>query len=190
MTMKRKVGYGIIGAGMIARFHAEALRQLERAELVAVFDSRPEAARKIAEEFPCRVYTDLDAFLAAPDVQAVTIATPSGTHGELAIAAARAGKHILCEKPLEITVEKVDAILRACAENKVLLAPVFQTRFDPEVQLIKSAVDAGRLGKIVLASLQMHWFREPSYYAGSAWRGTWAMDGGGALMNQGFFVGL
>ncbi len=182
--MKDKIGFGIIGAGMIAELHAKSMQELSNARLVGIFDKNPEAAKKRAEQFHCKAYDSFDAFLADPEIEAVTIATPSGMHGEVAIPAAKAGKHILCEKPLEITLEKVDALIRACDKNNVLLSPVFQTRFTKPVQLVHEAMRSGRFGRMVLASAQMRWYRDPAYYAGSTWRGTWDLDGGGALMNQ------
>ena len=182
--MKRKVGFGIIGAGMIAELHAKSMQTLDNVELVGIFDTNAAAAEKRAAQFQCKAYSKFDEFLADPAIEAVTIATPSGMHGKVAIPAARAGKHILCEKPLEITLEKVDAIIQACDENNVLLSPVFQTRFTKPVQLVREAMRSGRFGRMVLASAQMRWYRDPAYYSGSSWRGTWAMDGGGALMNQ------
>ena len=182
--MSRKVGFGIIGAGMIAELHAKTIKELSNTELVGFFDTNFAAAQKRAEQFGCKAYEKFEEFLADPAIEAVTIATPSGMHGRVAIPAAKAGKHILCEKPLEITLEKVDEIIRTCDENNVLLSPVFQTRFAKPVQLVREAMRSGRFGRMVLASAQMRWFREASYYSGSVWRGTWAMDGGGALMNQ------
>ena len=182
--MTGKVGFGIIGAGMIAELHARTIKELANTELIGFFDTNFAAAQKRAEQFGCKAYEKFEDFLADPAVEAVTIATPSGMHGKVAIPAAKAGKHILCEKPLEITLEKVDAVIRACDENHVLLSPVFQTRFTKPVQLVREAMRSGRFGRMVLASAQMRWYREPAYYSGSSWRGTWAMDGGGALMNQ------
>ena len=182
--MSRKVGFGIIGTGMIAELHAKSMKALDNVELIGFFGTNAASAQKRAEQFQCKAYSSLDEFLADPAIEAVTIATPSGTHGAVAIAAAQAGKHILCEKPLEITLEKVDAIIEACDKNNVLLSPVFQIRFTRPVQLVREAMRSGRFGRMVLASAQMRWYREPAYYSGSSWRGTWAMDGGGALMNQ------
>ena len=182
--MTGKVGFGIIGAGMIAELHAKTIKELANTELIGFFDTNFAAAQKRAEQFGCKAYEKFEDFLADPTVEAVTIATPSGMHGKVAIPAAKAGKHILCEKPLEITLEKVDEIIRTCDENNVLLSPVFQTRFAKPVQLVREAMRSGRFGRMVLASAQMRWFREASYYSGSSWRGTWKMDGGGALMNQ------
>lgn len=182
--MPEKVGFGIIGAGMIAEYHGKSMAELPNVRLVGFYDTNYAAAVRRAKEFNCKAYSSLEAFLASPEIAAVTIATPSGMHGSVALPAARAGKHILCEKPLEITLEKVDEIIRACEENHVLLSPVFQSRFTRPVQLVREAMRSGRFGRMVLASAQMRWFRNATYYSGSNWRGTWEMDGGGALMNQ------
>ena len=183
-TKHPSVGFGIIGTGMIASFHAKAIRAISNAHLVAVYGKEPEMVKKFAEEYGVKAYFSLEEFLADKEIQAVTIAVPSGYHGEVAIPAAKAGKHILCEKPLEITLEKVDQIIQACEENNVLLSPAFQARFSQPVRMVKKAMQEGRFGRMVLASAQMRWFRNTAYYTNSSWRGTWALDGGGALMNQ------
>ncbi len=180
----KKIKFGIIGTGMIAGMHAEALSWIPGAELVAVYDCDPGKARNFAEKYHCRSTADLQELLRS-EVEAVTIATPSGLHGEVAIPAARAGKHILCEKPLEVTPEKVDAIVSACAEAGVLLSAVFQSRFSSAVQIIQQALEAGRFGALTLVSASIRWYRAPEYYQNAGWRGTWSLDGGGALMNQG-----
>ncbi len=180
----RKVKFGIIGTGMIAAVHADALKQLDNAELVMVYDKIPEKAKAFAEKYNCQYESDFDKFLAS-DIEAVTIATPSGLHGEVAIPAIKAGKHILCEKPLETTVSKAKDLVRACEIANVRLSAVFQSRYSRSVQLIKKAVDEGRFGQPVLASASIRWFRNPEYFKNATWRGTWALDGGGALMNQG-----
>ena len=180
----KKVGFGIIGAGAISTMHARAIQSLDNVELIGFYDPFVPAAQAKAKEYGVRAYDRLDDFLKDSAIEAVTIATPSGVHGQMAIAAANAGKHILCEKPLELTVEKVDAIIEACDRNGVFLESVFQARFTKPVQCVKEAIRKGRFGRMLFASAQMHWFRDAAYYAGSPWRGTWAMDGGGALMNQ------
>lgn len=182
--MKQKIGYGVIGAGNIGAFHAGILNELDCSNLIAIYDKNPAAAARLAEEFHCEAFSDFQAFLTDSRIEAVTIATPSGYHGSVAIPAAKAGKHIFCEKPLDITLEKADAIIQACEENNVLLSPVFQSRFTRPVQLVKDAMRKGRFGRMVLASAQVRWFREAAYYSSSNWRGTWKLDGGGALMNQ------
>ncbi len=182
--MEKKVKFGIIGTGAIAAMHAKALAASNNAELVAVFDKVTDRAVKFAKEYNVRAVDDFEAFLADPEIEAVTIATPTGVHGLVALPAAKAGKHILCEKPLDVTLEKTDEIINTCEDNNVILGAVFQSRFGTAVQEAKKAVDAGRLGKMVLASTQIHWFRNQEYYDSGSWRGTWALDGGGALMNQ------
>ncbi len=182
--MGRKVKFGIVGTGEIAKMHAEALKGMSNAVLVAVYDKVEERAQSFAASYGVRALSSFDDFLNDPDIEAVTIATPTGIHAEVAIPVAQAGKHILCEKPLDVTLEKADSIIHACSQNKVFLASVFQSRFARSVQAIKNAYDAGRFGKIVLASTQVKWYRSQEYYDSAGWRGTWALDGGGALMNQ------
>ena len=182
--MADKVKFGIIGTGAIAAMHAEALRDAKNAELTAVFDQVTERAKAFAEKYNVRAIDNFEEFLNDKDVEAVTIATPTGVHGKVAVPAALAGKHLLCEKPLDTTVEKVDEIIAACDKTGVLMMSVFQSRFVKNVGLIKQAIDAGRFGKIVLVSCQCKWFRTQEYYDSATWRGTWALDGGGALMNQ------
>lgn len=182
--MAEKIGFGIIGSGMIADVHAAAFQHTESAELIAVYGRNQEKTAALAAKYHCRACTSLEELLAIPEIQAVTVATPSGAHLETVCAAARAGKHVLCEKPLEISLERVDAMIKCCQENAVILSSIFQTRFYRAVELVKKAFDAGRFGKMVLSSMQMRWFRNEDYFAKSSWHGTWQMDGGGVLMNQ------
>jgi UDP-N-acetyl-2-amino-2-deoxyglucuronate dehydrogenase len=180
----KKVKFGIIGTGAIARMHAEAIKMNDNSELYIVYDKIQERATAFAEKHNCRTVSSLEELLAS-DVEAVTIATPSGNHAEVAIPAAKAGKHILCEKPLEVTISKTNDLVRICESSNVRLSAVFQSRFSRSVQVIKKAVDAGRFGEPVLAAASVRWYRNPEYYSSAGWRGTWALDGGGALMNQG-----
>lgn len=182
--MIRKVKYGIIGTGAIANLHAQALASVEQAELFMVFDTVGERAKAFAERHNCRYANSLEELLQS-EVEAVTIATPSGLHGECVIPAAKAGKHVLCEKPLEVTVSKTNDLIRICESNNVRLSAVFQSRFCEAVKTIRQAVDDGRFGQHVLGSASVRWYRTPEYYANAGWRGTWELDGGGALMNQG-----
>ncbi len=179
------VGFGIVGCGMIAGFHARAIAELRAARLVGGYDAVPEAARRFAEKYGCRAYDDLDAMLSNPEIQIVTICTPSGAHMEPAVQAAEAGKHVIVEKPLEVTLARCDRIIQACEKAGVQLATVFPSRFHASAQLIKQAIDSGRFGRLVLGDAYVKWFRTQQYYDGGAWRGTWKLDGGGALMNQG-----
>jgi predicted dehydrogenase len=177
-------GFGIIGCGMISRFHSRAIEDVKGAKLVACFDSFPAAADKLAEETGCKAYHDLDAMLADRNVQIVTIGTPSGAHQEPAVAAAKAKKHVIVEKPLEITLARCDAIIRACKQNRVKLSTIFPSRFHDSSVEMKRAIDAERFGRLTLGDAYVKWYRTQAYYDSGKWRGTWQLDGGGALMNQ------
>jgi len=183
--MTEPVGFGIIGTGMIAGWHAEALAKSGNTALKAAYDVDPTRARAFADKHGCRAVSSLDELFKADGVEAVTIATPSGLHLDAAQAAARAGKHILCEKPLEVTPKRARAIVTACEEAGVLLSAVFQNRYSRAVGAVREAMARGRFGQMVLAAASVRWYRTPEYYAQGGWRGTRALDGGGALMNQG-----
>lgn len=176
--------FGIIGAGMIGHFHAKAITAMTGGELQSVFDLRQEAADKLASEYGAKGYSNIDDFLADPELQIVTIGTPSGAHLDPALASLNAGKHVICEKPLEITLERIDQITAAAAANNVTVAAVLNRRFHPGMDAFKKAADEGRFGKLTSASCYVKWYRDQAYYDSAAWRGTWALDGGGALMNQ------
>jgi predicted dehydrogenase len=177
-------GFGIIGCGMISRFHAKAIADIRGAKLVACFDTVPAAADRLAKETGCRSYHDLKKMLANDDVDIVTIGTPSGAHLEPALAAARAGKHVIVEKPLEVTLKRCDKIIEACDKAGVVVSTIFPSRFHESSQLIKKAVDKGRFGRLTIGDAYVKWYRTQEYYDSGAWRGTWKLDGGGALMNQ------
>jgi predicted dehydrogenase len=183
--MPDSIGFGIIGLGMIAEFHAKAIAEMEGCFFAAGFDEVPGKADSFCADHGGKPYSSLDAFLADPDIKIVTIATPSGLHLDGAVAAARAGKHIIVEKPLEITSARCDAIIAEAEKNKVKLGTVFPSRYHGAVKLVKDTIASGRLGKIVLADAQIKWFRTQEYYDSGNWRGTWKYDGGGVLMNQG-----
>lgn len=178
------VGFGIIGCGMIANFHAKAINDVRGAKLVACFDTFASSADRLAAATGCRTYYQLDEMLADPAVDIVTIGTPSGAHMDPAVAAARAGKHVIVEKPLEITLKRCDKIIRECEKAGVKLATIFPSRFHDSSVELKRAIEAGRFGKLTVGDAQVKWFRPQSYYDSGAWRGTWELDGGGALMNQ------
>ena len=181
--MPNPIRFALIGTGAISAIHAQVIAELPGAELTAAYSVA--GLETFAVKWGCAAAASLDELLARKDVDAVCITTPSGSHGEPAIAALRAGKHVLCEKPLEITPQRIDAILAAARESGTILAAVFQSRFGHGAQTVKRAVDAGRLGRLTLASAYVKWWRTQQYYDSGAWRGTWEMDGGGALMNQG-----
>ena len=178
------VGFAIIGTGMISRFHARAIADVRGAKLVACYNRTAEKAQAFAAEHGCLAYDSLNALLADNKVDAVAITTASGAHLEPAVAAARAGKHIIIEKPLEITLKRCDKIIHECEKHGVKLSTVFQSRFHDSSLKLKQAVDAGRFGTLTLGDAYVKWWRSQEYYDGGAWRGTWRIDGGGALMNQ------
>jgi predicted dehydrogenase len=180
----RRLGYALAGTGAIAQVHAEALGQIPRARLAAVYNRTVETARAFGEQWGVPWTTNFHELMARPDVDVISICTASGARAELAEAAARAGKHVVCEKPLEVTLERADRIIRACAAAGVALGVIFPVRYYPAVQAAKEALAAGRLGRLALASAYVKWHRSDAYYASAPWRGTRALDGGGALMNQ------
>ena len=169
---------------MIAKFHARAIAEIRGAKLVACYNRTLEKASSFATEFECDAYDQLDQMLARKDISVVTICTPSGAHLEPAIMAAKAGKHILVEKPLEVTLKRCDALLAACEKAGVRVGTIFPSRFHESSRLLKQAVEQQRFGRITLADAYVKWFRTQQYYDSGAWRGTWKLDGGGALMNQ------
>lgn len=178
------VGIGIVGCGMIANFHAKAIADAKGGHLVGCADRLPEYAAKFAEANGCRAYGSLEEMLADPEIQAISICTPSGAHLDPAVAGAQAGKHVLIEKPLEVTTERCDQIIQACEKANVQLAVTFQSRFHESSLLMKRAIEEGRFGTVTMGDAYVKWYRSQEYYDSGAWRGTWALDGGGALMNQ------
>ncbi|MDB4802356.1 Gfo/Idh/MocA family oxidoreductase [bacterium] len=179
-----EIGFGIVGTGMIAQFHAKALEAMTGAKLVACFDMVGERADAFGKENDCLAYSDLDEMLANDDVHVVTICTPSGAHRDPAVAAAKAGKHLLVEKPLEITLERCDDIINACKESDVKLGAILPSRFSQANMALKQAIEEGRFGKLTLGDTFVKWWRSQEYYDSGGWRGTWKLDGGGAFMNQ------
>lgn len=178
------IGFGIIGCGMISNFHARAIGDVRGAKLAACFDTSTASADRLAAETGCRAYYDLDQMLADPAVQVVTIGTPSGAHMEPAVAAARAGKHVIVEKPLEISLKRCDRIIDECRKAGVVLSTIFPSRFHDSSQEMKRAIDDGRFGRLTVGDAFVKWYRTQQYYDSGKWRGTWELDGGGALMNQ------
>ncbi|MGZ0709649.1 Gfo/Idh/MocA family protein [Coraliomargarita sp. W4R53] len=176
--------FGIIGAGMIGGFHAQAIAAMTGSELGGIADRVPERATTLAEQCNTHAYASLDEMLADPAIEIVTIGTPSGAHMDPAMAAIAAGKHVIIEKPLEVTTERIDVMVAAAKAKNVTIAAVLNRRFHPGMDAFKQAADQGRFGTLTSASAYVKWFRDQAYYDSAAWRGTWALDGGGALMNQ------
>lgn len=178
------IGFGIIGTGTIGAFHARAIESLDDAKVIGAFDTNPQSLAAFREEFPGREYATLEAMLDDPDISIVTVGTPSALHVEPALAAIAAGKHLIIEKPLDVTLERCDAIIEAADKAGVTAACVFQNRFIPAADVVKKAIDGGRFGRLVLGDAYIKWYRSQEYYDGRRERGTLALDGGGALMNQ------
>jgi UDP-N-acetyl-2-amino-2-deoxyglucuronate dehydrogenase len=181
----RDLGFAIVGTGMVARYHAQAIAQTPGTRLATLVASSPERAAEAATRFGAPCTHDLAAALARPDVDVVCICTPSGLHAEQALAATRAGKHILVEKPLALSLADADAMIAAAREAGVLLAVALQRRTEPDFVAVHAAIAEGAMGRMVMGSVNVPYLRPQSYYDSAAWRGTWALDGGGALMNQG-----
>jgi len=182
--MERPLRFGIVGCGVIGPTHAHCIQELPGAELTAVCDIVPERAGRLAQQYGCEAYTDTASMLQRPDLDIVCVCTPSGLHAEMGIAAARLGKHVIVEKPIDVSLAKADALITACREVGVKLCTISQHRFDPAVVELKSAIDSGKLGRLVFAGAYTQWYRAQAYYDSGDWRGTWEIEGGGALINQ------
>jgi len=177
-------GFGIVGAGTVAAMHADAIAALPSARLVAVTDVDVSAAEALAASRGAAAERDLDALLARGDVDVVCVCVPSGQHAELGMRAGKAGKHLVVEKPVDVTLEAADRLIRAARAAGVALTVISQHRFDPGLIEARRLIDEGALGRLVLGEASTKWYRSQAYYDSAAWRGTWAMDGG-SLLNQG-----
>lgn len=181
-----KFGFGVIGCGTISGSHLKAIQACAEAKLVAVCDTDEARGQKCAaENGQVRFYSDYQEMVKDPAVDVVCICTPSGLHAEGVIAAAKAGKSILCEKPLDISYERMCRMIEAVDKAKVKMGCVFQGRTHADTIKVREAIKAGILGRMTLGDGLMKYYRSRAYYASAGWRGTWALDGGGALMNQG-----
>jgi predicted dehydrogenase len=174
----------IIGIGAIARMHARALADIPGVELVAATCRTEEKGRGFAAEFGCQWYADTAKMLRREKPDFVSVATPSGGHLPAALAAFRRGVHVICEKPLEITLARIDRMIAAADRAGVTFGAIFPQRFNPVVQAVHAAAAAGRFGTLAVAASYVPWWRDDAYYGPGRWQGTKALDGGGALMNQ------
>lgn len=179
-----KLRAGIIGCGNIHSLHAYSVRALENAELYAVCDERRERAEKTAEMFSCKVYMDWKEMVKAPDIDVIHICTPHYLHAPMAIFALENGKHVLTEKPMAIQKEDAEAMNEAARKSGKTLGVIFQNRWNPGSRLAKETLASGRLGNVKSARCNLYWNRPDAYYAQDAWRGTWAEEGGGVIINQ------
>ena len=181
---RRPHGFGLVGTGVVSSIHARAIHTLPRARIVAVTDMQPERAASFAAAHESAAEPDLDALLARDDVDVVSVCVPSGLHAEVGIRAAAAGKHLVVEKPIDVSLEAADRLIAAANETGVAMTVISQHRFDQGLIELRRLVDKGELGRLVLGEASTKWYRSQAYYDSAAWRGTWALDGG-SLMNQG-----
>ena len=185
MYRSMTVRVGILGGGNISDTHARAACETPGVQVVAFWGRDSDKTARLAGRYGGQAYRELDGFLAHRPMDAVIVGTPSGLHAEHARAAARHGLHVLVEKPLDVTTERIDALLAECERAGVKLGVIFQDRTAPHLVWLKRLIAAGALGTPIMASARVKWHRPREYYADSTWRGTWTLDGGGALMNQG-----
>jgi UDP-N-acetyl-2-amino-2-deoxyglucuronate dehydrogenase len=175
---------GLVGSGNITQTHARAARAIPGVQVSAIYSTNPQTLARLATEHQAKPYTDFSAFLSHKPLDLVILGTPSGLHAEQGIAAAQHGLHVLTEKPIDISTKKADALIAAADKANVKLAVIFQDRLKPNIQRLKHWLDRGLLGKPLLVDARVKWYRPPDYYSNSRWRGTFALDGGGALINQ------
>ncbi len=180
-----KIKFAILGCGTIGDVHARAINAADGAELVAVCDADKARAERYAEKYGVKAYTDYAELLKNPNIDAISICTPSGMHAEQSISALKAGKHVLVEKPMALTASDAKAVCDVALKSDKKLSVIFQLRYAEDISYLKEFISNGGLGTLTFCDLYMKYWRDPSYYGASAWRGTFAMDGGGALMNQG-----
>jgi len=177
------VGFAVIGLGM-GRQRSRIIAQTEGARLAVVCDLNEERAKEFTQELDVPYTLDHHEAIERDDVEVVLVMTPTGAHAPVAIDAAKAGKHVVTTKPLEVTVERCDQVIQACDEAGVVLAVDFEARYHPDMGLVKRAIDQGALGRLIFGEAVLKWYRSQRYYDQGGWRGTWQMDGGGSLMNQ------
>jgi UDP-N-acetyl-2-amino-2-deoxyglucuronate dehydrogenase len=178
----KKWKIGIIGAGMIADFHAQAIESLPNTQLAGFCDLMNEKAVRLSKKYGVKAWDTINDMLTSEEIEIVMIATPSGAHMESVIEAAKYGKHVLCEKPLEVQLDRIDRMIEAHEKSGTYLGGIFNFRYNETTQIIKKAIDTKRLGVITFAAIYVPWWRTNDYYRG--WHGTKSLDGGGALMNQ------
>ncbi len=181
----KTAGIGLIGCGMIADWHANAVSKISAARLVGVTDLNKEARLSFAGRYGVRAFDSVEEMLAYNEIDILNICTPSGLHAPLSIKAANAGKHVIIEKPMALNLKEADEVIAACRKNNVKMEVISQLRFTDAVGKLKNAVDEGLLGRLISGDVYMKYYRSQEYYDRGGWRGTMKMDGGGALMNQG-----
>lgn len=182
--MTRQIGFGIVGCGIIAKTHADCISRIKNANLIAVCDQNQQRLSWFRDTYGCKGFTEIDTLLEQPEIDVISILTPSGLHGKIGEKAARYGKHIIVEKPLEITRDKAVSLISATRAAGVKLCAISQHRFDEGIAELKKAITNGEFGELTFGASHTKWYRDQAYYDSVGWRGTMAFDGGGALLNQ------
>src|SRR5262245_5844908 len=183
--MVETVGYAVIGAGLVGPTHARFAAQARGCQLRVVCDLREERGRPLAEELGAEYAADHRAVVRRPDVQVVSICLPTALHLEVARAAAEAGKHVVVEKPIELNLDRALELIAVCRRHGVKLAAIFNRRFVFGTRRAREAIERGELGRLLVADMVFKSWRPLTYYTDSGWRGTWGLEGGAALINQG-----
>lgn len=176
---------GLIGGGNITATHARAANAIPGVRVAAIYGSNQEKVTRLSREYTAKAYADFEEFLSHRPLDLVAIGSPSGLHATQGVAAAKRGLHVLTEKPIDISAQRADELIDAAESSGVKLGVMFQDRCKPDIRRMKQWIDEGFLGKVLLAEARVKWYRPPNYYGDSKWRGTLALDGGGALINQG-----
>lgn len=179
-----RLGVGIVGLGNISEIHAQAIENSKQGNVVAAYSSSEEKGQDFGDKYKARSYTSYEEFLSNPDLDVVSICTPSGTHLDFGKTAAEAGKHVVVEKPIEVTLERGNSLIESCETNGVKLAIIYQSRFTKDAIEMKQTIDQGDIGELFMASATVKWFRDQKYFKNAPWRGTLKLDGGGAVINQ------
>ncbi|MBM1104622.1 Gfo/Idh/MocA family oxidoreductase [Aurantibacter crassamenti] len=180
-----KIGIGIIGTGSIVNTYVKCIEEIENAELIALYTKSSSRVAAVEKHFGVPVFDDIDKLLALSEIQLICVCNESGNHGSAILKAAAAGKHILSEKPLEVTPEKIDEVIESCKKHNVILGCVLQNRCSKDYMLAEKTIKEGKLGKLLMGNAHINWYRNKEYYATNPWRGTKRIDGGAAFMNQG-----
>ena len=175
--MAKHLKVGIVGIGTIADIHAQAIQALESTELLSAYSRDKEKAKRFAEKYNIRCFTDWNEFIQDSELDAVSICTPNGTHLDIGKKAAEAKKHVIVEKPIEVTLERAQKLIDVCRANNVKLSIIYQSRFMDGMQELKALIDANGLGKLFMADAYIKWYRTQSYYDSGDWRGTLELDG-------------
>ncbi len=184
----QQLGVALIGCGMVAHVHIAALKEIQEAKICGVCECNKEVLQNFSNQYKIPAYESYEELLEDPEVNSVIITLPPALHVEYGLKAVEAGKNIILEKPFDIDIEKAEDLIKKCHKNKKRLAVIFQNRFTPAAQKIKDALSKKLLGRIILGDAYVKWYRTTEYYNSRPWRGSWNMEGGGALINQAIHI--